>query len=352
MAPKRLSKAEKQSILDLYRQPAETTSTLAARFGVSSSTVSRVLKQGLSADEYEALVQQKRTGVPRPFPAAAPNPLVESSSEGVAASRRILAAVDGAELDPGEAAASVGQRAAEEAPLAGGEVDPSLPEPGGLEPEGADPSADQDLAAEQDLVAEVAASVSPSLSNGRPGPILRKRSKLDDSADSDDDDAHSAAELDAELDSDEELDEFQDDLDSDDDDDFGDLDDDEDDGESDEDFGFQVADGAYLDVRPISEANLPRTCYLVIDRAAELITRPLSDFADLGHIPSGETEEKTLPVFDNHRVAKRFSNRRVHRIVKVPDGRLLQKTTAYLQAKGITRLLFDGQVYALSNEDN
>ncbi len=331
MAPKRLSNPEKQSILQLYRQPTETTSTLAARFGVSSSTISRVLKQGLSTDEYEALVQQKRTGVPRPFPAAAPDPLVESSSEGVAASRRIMATVEIGGMDAGEV---------------GGVVPP---------------------AAEAAETEEVTSP--PPASTGKPGPVLRKRSKREEDDDEGDRDDEKTVITDGRMsrsdaidnrddqlddDDDDDDDEFQDDLDADDDydDDDDDSDDDDNDDDSDGTFtGFQVKGGDYLDVRPITEAQLPRTCYLVIDRAAELITRPLSDFADLGRVPSGEIEEKTLPVFDNHRIAKRFSNRRFHRIVKIPDSRLLVKTTAYLQAKGITRLLFDGQVYALSSPD-
>jgi hypothetical protein len=99
-------------------------------------------------------------------------------------------------------------------------------------------------------------------------------------------------------------------------------------------------------VLPFSEAPIPKTCYVVVDRSSELITRPLKDFADLGQIPVEETQEKTLPIFDNHRVAKRFL-RRMQRIVKLPDGRVLQKVQPYLQAKGITRLLIDGQVYSL-----
>ncbi|HEY9607254.1 MAG TPA: hypothetical protein V6C85_36950, partial [Allocoleopsis sp.] len=95
-----------------------------------------------------------------------------------------------------------------------------------------------------------------------------------------------------------------------------------------------------------SEASLPRTCYLVVDRAAELIARPLREFGDLGRIPAEEVQEKTLPVFDNHKVARRFSNRS-QRVIKVPDGRMLQKACSHLQAKGITRLLIDGQVYSL-----
>lgn len=335
MPPKRLSNPEKQSILQLYRHPEETTSTLASRFGVSSSTISRVLKQGLSSDEYEALVQQKRTGVPRPLPAAAPDSAAESSSEGVAASRRILADVavgvapQPAQPQPDIPASrpSAEQQAASDRPSDG--------------PDAADASASPASAEEAPL---------PSASSDRPGPILRKRSRVVDTDDALDDDS------DEDGDSAEDLD-FQDD--DDDDDDFTDLDDDDDDsdedgdGDSDDDFAsLHVRGSDSLEVRPLAEARLPRTCYLVIDRAAELITRPLRDFADLGHIPSGEVEEKTLPIFDNHRVAKRFSNRRVHRIVKIPDSRLLQKTTAYLQAKGITRLLFDGQVYDLSSQDN
>lgn len=330
MPPKRLSSSEKQEILELYRQPEETTSTLASRFGVSSSTISRVLKQGMAAEEYEVLVQQKRTGVPRPMPAAAPNPLVTSSSEGVAASRRILADV-GATLEPEPGP----QPDPQPSPAVESEAEPVAPT--------VDVDAEGDEATSDTPPAKDAAA-----DTDKPKPILRSQraasetelDSADDADNLDDTDDISDADLD---DLDDDLDEFQDDLDGDDD--FNDSDEDE--GEA---FPrFRVGDNQALEVRPIAEAQLPRACYLVIDRAAELITRPLSDFADLGDIPSGEVEEKTLPVFDNHRVAKRFSNRRFHRIVKIPDSRLLQKTTAYLQAKGITRLLFDGQVYDLSS---
>ncbi len=100
-----------------------------------------------------------------------------------------------------------------------------------------------------------------------------------------------------------------------------------------------------IQVLPLSQASLPKICYLVVDRAAELITRPLKAFGELGQIPTAEIREKTLPVFDNHRVARRFATRH-QRVFKVPDGKMLQKTAPYLQAKGITRLLIDGQVYS------
>ena len=101
-------------------------------------------------------------------------------------------------------------------------------------------------------------------------------------------------------------------------------------------------DRSQLQVTPLSQATLPRTCYIVIDKFAELIVRPLKDFADLGQIPGEEIQQRTLPIFDNHRVAKRFSNQRTQRVIKVPDSKVFHKTCHHLRMKGITRLLVEG----------
>ncbi len=72
--PKKLSDENKQEILKLYRESTETTSTLADRYQVSSSTISRFLKTNLSALEYEELIQQKRMN-------RTPNRILESEEE-------------------------------------------------------------------------------------------------------------------------------------------------------------------------------------------------------------------------------------------------------------------------------
>jgi hypothetical protein len=148
--------------------------------------------------------------------------------------------------------------------------------------------------------------------------------------------------LENDLDDDDDLD---DDLDNDLDD---DLDDDWDDDDLDDDIPTNFLKNINVQVLPFSEISFPKICYLVIDRASELIVRPMKEFADLGKIPAEEVLQKTLPIFDNHRVARRFSNRS-QRVIKVPDGRVFKKTCSYLKAKGITRLLIDGQVYSLSS---
>ena len=107
-------------------------------------------------------------------------------------------------------------------------------------------------------------------------------------------------------------------------------------------------DRLHVQITPLSQATLPRTCYIVIDKFAELIVRPLKDFADLGQIAGEETQQRTLPIFDNPRVAKRFSNQRTQRVIKVPDSKVFYKTTQHLKLKGITRLLVDGNIYSLN----
>lgn len=283
MAPKRLTEAEKQEILDLYRRPEESTSTLASRFGVSNSTISRIVKQGIPDEEYEILVQQKRSG---------PRMNFESADFAAPSSHARGAIAD--------------QLPIFEFPDAGnGKVKPAKP----VKSEKLDVHVLEEI--EEDLM-----DVKHRYDEME---VLSDEDELDELDDEDDLDI---------LDEDDDLDDLED---------------------EDGDFAIAsiVSSQAQVEILPFASAKLPRTCYVVVDRSSELITRPLKEFAELGQIPEDEIQAKTLPIFDNHRVARRFS-RRMQRVVKVPDGRMFYKVTELLQSKGITRLLIDGQVYSLT----
>ena len=286
MSPRKLSDLDREEIVSLYRTTEETTSTLANRYGVSSSTVSRFLKSQLSDAEYEGLIQQKRLA-----------------------------------RHPGEYTKNAVQIPLEF------EMDISLP----------DKSFEQE--AKEDEIEEFVE------------PVV-ERKKIETSlpikkADREEKPPQKEVFI-------EEKETFFEELLGEEDDDIEDLDDEDDDWEEDdweEELEVTIPEplpkNVSVKVLPLSEATLPKTCYLVIDRSAELITRPLKEFAHLGKIPQEEVQEKTLPIFDNQRIAKRFSNR-TQRVIKVPDGRIFKKTSPYLKAKGITRLLINGQVYSLS----
>lgn len=333
MTPTKLSDSDKRELLRLYRQSDENTITLAKRYGVSSSTVRRILQGALSESEYEFLVQQKQKRSSDRTTSSVSEP-TEVAAESPAASES--AAVD----TPLSESVPVVQSATNSRPTIRKR---SL-------------SATQPVA-ELQIPETLQSDLEVSDLPDSPAGNLASRSHR----------AVVAGELQAMLGG-EDFSDFDEDEDDDDDE---DLDDDFDEDLDDEDSLFEgsllrsmsgeslLFDGFANELRaigpiqvlPLSEASLPKICYLVVDRAAELITRPLKAFGELGQIPAAEIREKTLPIFDNHRVARRFSTRN-QRVFKIPDGRLLQKAAPYLLAKGITRLLIEGQVYSISGLKN
>lgn len=306
MSAKKLTEADKVEILKLYRNPEETTSTLARRYDVSHSTISRLLKSNLSPDDYEGLIQQKRSMRPH----------------GQVSEPTVQTLTIGDDLPP------TTEIEAEE------DTDTSLSSSRRLRKRSSAISNPNEPA--------MATQLSLPLLDVTPESVPESDELLDETYRAE---ASTLREMLGEdlLDTDEDLADLDEDED--------DLDEDDEDDDLDEEIILprrRFPSDALVQVLPIEEASFPRPCYLVVDRAAELITRPLRDFGDLGQIPKEEVQQKTLPIFDNHRVARRFSNR-AQRVIKVPDGRMLQKVGPYLKAKGITRLLIDGQVYSVSN---
>lgn len=343
MPPTKLSDTDKQEILSLYRQTEETTSSLAERFDVSTSTISRILKQTLEEAEYDTLIQKKRSGasravsatteafeisqltLPDPIPSAVTDEPIVVDVEIVPEDENFKdAEIESDELESSSSSRRQRKRSSTaiakpvKSPVIKSSISaPVLASPGEpTDAEGIGWEQEQGAPGEIPVMAELEAVERD---------ILKKEQVFDDLEEEDDDDA-----LEDDLDDDEDDD---DDL-SADSDEMGDL------------ASMHIPAGKPLHILPLSEAAIPRICYLVVDRTSDLVTRPLKDFAELGQVPDHEVQEKTLPVFDNHRVAKRFM-RRMQRVVKIPDGRVFLKVSPYLQAKGITRLLIDGQVYSL-----
>jgi hypothetical protein len=98
--------------------------------------------------------------------------------------------------------------------------------------------------------------------------------------------------------------------------------------------------------RPLAEAVLPESAYLLVDKQVELEARPLRDFPELGPLPDEEAERQAFMVFVNPRQAKRHCGRN-QRVIKLPDTGLLQRTAPFLLAQGISRVVIEGSLYAL-----
>lgn len=383
MAPKKLTEADKKVILKLYRQPEETTSTLAGRYGVSNSTISRLLKAKLPEAEYSDLIQQKRnasvahaseksTRAKTDLAPASTDPGVEEVQEESSvppkavtqpkspASRRKAtqsSAKSSTRRKRSSPKTPVEPVQVETEPLTSSVVVPDFEETAAdpLPTTASSGKAAPKLRQRQRPQGEELGDEQLTLpTSPEPEPVVSAMPKLksvDADQDSGDDDDETGLEVAAWVD--ESLDDADDwESDSDDDeDDEDDEDDDEDDDDWDRDPVSATPHLQAVEISPLTADVLPGLCYVIVERtSSELVVLPLRTFAELGQIPEAESESRTLPVFDNHRIARRFS-RRNQRVVKVPNGVMLYATSPYLQAKGITRLLIDGQVYALQEND-
>ncbi len=285
----KLALDEKQEILRLYRDSDATTVNLAKQFGISTSTVSRLLQELMPAEEYRHLVSQKQAKGKRGSRvnhdlgnfqvnqlALIPDDLSIISDE-----------INNFEQGEETAIAMDDQQLNDNLTMTVGNFEDVDLEDADLE----DEDLEDDDESEDDLVDEDNLDLS------------------EDELDFSEEDTESSLTM------------------------FADL------------HGTHSASDR-LEILPLDEADLPVICYIVVDRIAEIITRPLKDFKDLGSIPPEESLSKTIPIFDNHRVARRFSHHN-QRVIKFPSD-LIHITRPKLVQKGITRILFSGQVYTLN----
>ena len=283
----KLALDDKQEILRLYRESDATTTQLAKQFGISTSTVLRLLQELIPAEEYRQLVGQKK-------------------AEGKRGSR----------VNHDIGGFQVNQLAL---------IPDDLPLP------------HDDISYNFDQGDETAIAMDDNLDEVLTDPLTDSLSEVE--SDLDDEDLEDEEESEDDLVDEDNLELDEDELDF---------------AEDDADSGlsmFAELHGGHsasdrLEILPLDEADLPLICYIVVDRIAEIITRPLKDFKDLGAIPPEESLSKTIPIFDNHRVARRFSHHN-QRVIKFPSD-LIHITRPKLVQKGITRILFSGQVYTLN----
>jgi hypothetical protein len=286
MAATRLSDDQKSEMVDRFRAGA-ASQDLAVSYGCSANTVIRVVRAAIDPQEYERL-KQRRTGR-----RARPHVPEETSAGGA----ELDAAAPGTVAEPppvGFDAAADGKDGPGQERVEQERVEQEALEEEGLEEDGLDD---------------------------------RRVLAIDDADDfgGDEDDDEQADEEDAE--------------------DFEDT----------EDFAEDIRvvpvattvdDHAVCEARPLEQAALPASVYMLVDKTVELQARPLSEFPELGRLPAEEQARQALVVYANPRQAKRQCGRS-QRVIKLPDARLLERTAPYLIAQGISRVVLEGAVYSL-----
>lgn len=287
MAAPRLSDAQKQELVSRFRAGAGTQE-LAASYGCSPNTITRVVKAALEPSLYEELKRQRgrRTGqAPEPDPVAAEPP------------------------------AALPEQPSEAPPASSSAQAPPLPPQtlgSGTEDRAVDPPADEHDSAG-----------SESTEDGDT-PETAAHLAIDDA-----DDFNGCEDDDQDDDEDE----------------------DEDASGYPTFVEVPISLSASLDqplttARPWCSEELPDSAYMLVDKTVELQARPLGEIPELGRLEAAELELQALVLYSNPRQAKRHCGRS-QRVIKVPDVRVLERTAVYLQRQGICRVVVEGALYAL-----
>ncbi|EAQ69520.1 hypothetical protein SynRS9909_02231 [Synechococcus sp. RS9909] len=100
------------------------------------------------------------------------------------------------------------------------------------------------------------------------------------------------------------------------------------------------------DCRPMGPGVLPESVYMLVDKLVELDPQPLSAFQELGALAAADQDRQAIGLYASPRTAKRQCGRN-QRVIKVPDSQVFERTSRYLLARGITRLVLDGALIAL-----
>ena len=97
---------------------------------------------------------------------------------------------------------------------------------------------------------------------------------------------------------------------------------------------------------PITEIDFPKTVFMVVDKKIELEVKYLKDYPDWQFLSNEDLNRKTIEIFDDLKVAKRFCNKE-QKVIKVPNTNVFKIVAPILLSKGITRIVNSDKLISL-----
>ena len=97
---------------------------------------------------------------------------------------------------------------------------------------------------------------------------------------------------------------------------------------------------------PLLDINLPKIVYMIVDKKIELEIKNLKDYPNWHFLSDDELKRKTIEIFNDLKIAKRFCNKE-QKVIKVPNSEIFKIVAPILISKGISRIINDDQLIAL-----
>ena len=97
---------------------------------------------------------------------------------------------------------------------------------------------------------------------------------------------------------------------------------------------------------PLSEVELPKVVYMIVDNKIELSTKQLKDFPEWQFLPLNDLERKTITIYFDLKIAKRSCNKE-HKVIKVPNTNVFKIVAPILISRGISRIVTEDKLISL-----
>ena len=101
-----------------------------------------------------------------------------------------------------------------------------------------------------------------------------------------------------------------------------------------------------LSSTPISEIDFPNIVYMIVDKKIELEIKYLRDYPDWQFLSKEELDRKTIEIFFDIKLAKKFCNKE-QKVIKVPNPNVFKIVAPLLLNKGISRIVSADKLIAL-----
>ena len=113
-------------------------------------------------------------------------------------------------------------------------------------------------------------------------------------------------------------------------------------------LNFDIENNAQKDLSsvPIADIDFPNTVYMIVDKRIELEIKYLRDYPDWQFLSEEELDRKTIEIFYDIKLAKRFCNKE-QKVIKVPNPNVLKITAPLLLNKGISRIVSADKLISL-----
>ena len=101
-----------------------------------------------------------------------------------------------------------------------------------------------------------------------------------------------------------------------------------------------------LSSQNISEIELPKIVYMIVDKNIELEIKYLKDYPDWQYLSEEELNRKTIQIFTDLKNAKRICNKD-QKVIKVPNTNVFKIVSPILLSRGISRIIISDELIAL-----